>query len=184
MLNCSDASRGSSVGKWSIDTTDRAGTPFLDTLSVCHTTEPKKDVLERYRDGWIREGGIDAINGYGIERIGGITADIHGDGQPSRLTRRVDLCLCEERRNQRREVDAVDEDIDIEDLLEWSTLGCLRQIPFEDIISEIIIKCDRQPSKSRFPHRPRARLTLRDRSCEGGLQRHVHIVQEHRSRGP
>ena len=73
-------------------------------------------------------------------RIGGITADIHGDGQPSRLTRRVDLCLCEERRNQRREVDAVDEDIDIEDLLEWSTLGCLRQIPFEDIISEIIIK--------------------------------------------
>ena len=98
-----------------------------------------KDLLEFDWDGRIREGGIDIINGYGIERIGGVTADIHDDGQSSRLTRCGDLFFCEEGANVRREINAVDEDIDVEDLLEWPTLGCLRQIPLEDVISEATV---------------------------------------------
>lgn len=39
----------------------------------------------------------------------------------------------EERRDRRREVDAVDEDVDVEDLLEGPALGRLVQIPLDDV---------------------------------------------------
>ena len=181
MLNCSDASRGSSVGKWSIDITNRGATPSLDTLSTARSRvgRPIKHLLELDRHGRIREGGIDTIDGYRIERIGGVTADIHNDGQPSRLAGRVDLFFCEERRDGRREVDAIDEDVDVEDLSEWAALGRLRQIPLEDVISEATIV-----GVNPCHHPPTHALTRRDQSCEGDRQHRVHIVREHRSRGP
>lgn len=127
-------------------------------------------------DGRIREGGIDVVNGYGIERIGGVAADIHDEGQPPRLTRRFDLFFCDERRDGRGEVDAVDEDINVQDFLERATLGRLRQVPFEDVIPEVTRSSAsilatlhqrtyssrpilRRRSTAPRPHRPRAPIT-------------------------
>ena len=102
---------------------------MVDTNQSTHS-------LELDGDGRVREGGIDRINGYRIERIGGITADVHDDGQPPRLARRVDLIVGEEGRDGRGEVDAVDKEIDVEDFLERTALGRLRQVPLEDVVSK------------------------------------------------
>lgn len=146
--------------------------------------EPKeKNSLELYADGRIRERGIDTINGYRIERIGSVTADVDDDSQPSRLTRRVDLCVREERRDGGREVDAVDEDVDVEDLLKRPTLGRLCQIPLDDLISEKKSASTSKSQSSRFKNQ-KSTLTRRDRSCEGGRWHHDHIVQGRQSRAP
>ena len=144
--------------------TNRGGTLFLDTLSTArsHIGRPTKDLLELDRHGRIQEGGIDTIDGYQIEWIGGVTADIHNDGQPSRLANRVDLFFCEGWRDGRREVDAADEDVDVEDLSEWAALGRLRQIPLEDVISEAMIA-----GVNPCHHPPTHALTHRDQFCEG-----------------
>ena len=174
-LNCSDASRGSNVGRWSIDIIESGGTPSLGTLSVLHQRTSKSIVPKLDGNGRIRKGGIDAINGYGVERIGGVTTDIDDNGQPPRWTRRADPFSGEERGDVRREIDAIDEDINIEDLLERPALGCLCHIPLEDVVSES------KSIVSVSPHMDALALTRRGRSCGGGPRHHVHIVREHQS---
>jgi hypothetical protein len=51
-------------------------------------------------------------------------------------------CLChefggDELGNWLREVDTVDKDIDVDNLLEWSSLGSLLHIPLDDIVPKL-----------------------------------------------
>ena len=86
-----------------------------------------------HRNCWLRECCVHVVDWYGIVWVGGVAAHINDDRQATRCSR-GNLFPSEERRNGRRKIDAVDEDVNIKDLLEWSALCCLSQIPFEDIV--------------------------------------------------
>src|SRR5258708_128389 len=75
LLNCSDASRGNSVGRWSIDTTASRELPSLLTglrtithQNICHShcncwlVECRVGAIDRYRVKWIRSVATDVHN--------------------------------------------------------------------------------------------------------------------------
>ena len=71
-----------------------------------------------------------------------------------------------------RKVDAVDEDVNIEDLLEGSTLGCFFQIPLENVVPRSI-QSQQQLIYIEKEH------THRARSFEKGRQHRGRTFQEH-----
>lgn len=82
------------------------------------------------------ECGIDIVNWDGIEGIGSIAADVDDNRQLSRFPSRGNGGMIDEVRDLRGEVNAVDKDVDVENLSEGTALGSLCQIPLEDIISD------------------------------------------------
>jgi hypothetical protein len=80
----------------------------------------------------LREGGVDVVDGDGVVGVSGVAGDVADDAQAARLSRqrlRVD-----ERRDLGAEVDAVDEDVGLNDLLVRTRLGGgLLDVPLDDV---------------------------------------------------
>lgn len=76
----------------------------------------------------VAEGGVDVVDGDGVVRVGGVARDVADDAQAARVGgQRLGL---DEGRNLGGEVDAVDEDVGLNDLLVRAGLGrCLGEIP-------------------------------------------------------
>ena len=135
-LNCSDASRGSNVGKWSIDITDKGGLPGLKRRIRRHVLAKKPDqnppYIDRYR--WCRERCVDVVNWNWIEGVRGVATDIDNHTELPLRPGCNHLFLRDKRRDFGCEINAVDKNIDIQDLLEWTTLCRLREIPLKDVV--------------------------------------------------
>jgi hypothetical protein len=71
-------------------------------------------------------------------RIGRIAADVHDNRQFALLARGDDLIASDEGGDRRIEINAVDKDINVQDLRERAPLGSLGKVPFEDIVP----RCD------------------------------------------
>lgn len=89
----------------------------------------------RNGDRRFRECRVDVVDRDRVVRVCGIATDIDYDPQPARLSSSGDRFRGDEGGDLGREVDAVDEDINIENLLEGSALGGLCHIPLHDVIS-------------------------------------------------
>lgn len=83
---------------------------------------------------WIGEGCINVVDWDGIEGVCSIAAYINHHSKASLFTRLDDLLSCDKGGDLRREVDAVHKNVNIEDFLEWSALGRLIHIPFDNVI--------------------------------------------------
>ena len=99
--------------------------------------------------GWFGERSVDVVNWNRIVGVGSTTHQLRL-GQQRRLSllaRNIDN-YCEssaiacfghefggdELGNWLRKVDTVDKDINVDDLLEWSSLGSLLHIPLDDVV--------------------------------------------------
>jgi extradiol dioxygenase family protein len=76
---------------------------------------------ERHRHGRLAEGGVDVVNGDRVVGIGGVAGDVADDAQAARLG--GERLGVDEGRDLGGEVDAVDEDVGLDDLLVWAGLG-------------------------------------------------------------
>lgn len=87
---------------------------------------------ERHRHRGLGEGRVDVVDGDGVVGVGGVARDVADDAQAARIGgQRLGV---DERRDLSREVDAVDEDIRLDNLLVGTGLGGgLREIPLEDV---------------------------------------------------
>jgi hypothetical protein len=125
-----------------MEITDRGGFPSLVffTASLSHGSDgsdkKKKSCSPETVHGnrGLGEHSVDVVDGNRVVGVGRITADVDDDAQPAILSLCRDELTSEERRDWCREVDAVDEKVDIQDLLKRTALGCLRHIPLENII--------------------------------------------------
>lgn len=95
---------------------------------------------------------IDVVNWDRVIRVSRIAAHVHDDAQPSRCARGLYLLLGQEWRNRRREVDAVDEDVNVEDFLEGAALGSLLHVPLEDVVPELSPRPDNGQYKNKNRH--------------------------------
>jgi hypothetical protein len=80
----------------------------------------------------LREGGVDVVDGDGVVGVGGVAGDVADDAQAARLSgQRLGV---DERRDLGAEVDAVDEDVGLNDLLVRTRLGGgLLDVPLDDV---------------------------------------------------
>lgn len=85
-------------------------------------------------NGGLIKGGVDAIDGYGVVWVGGVAADINNDPQTPVLSGRNNGIPGDKVRDLRGEIDAVDEDVYVENLREGSALGGLVHIPLDDVV--------------------------------------------------
>jgi hypothetical protein len=76
---------------------------------------------ERDRHGRFAEGGVDVVDGDGVVGVGGVAGDVTDDAQTARLG--GERLGVDEGRDLGRQVDAVDEDVRLDDLLVWAGLG-------------------------------------------------------------
>src|SRR6266508_1541422 len=81
------------------------------------------------------ERGIDGVDRNRVEGICCITADIDNNTQPTGFACFGNRFIRDKWRDLRGEIDAVHKDIDIEDLVKRTTLGCFSHIPLEDVVS-------------------------------------------------
>ena len=81
---------------------------------------------------------IDGVDRNRIEGICCITADINNNTQPTGFARFGNRFMRDKWRDLRAEVNAVHKDINIEDFVKGATLGCLRQVPLEDVVTDRI----------------------------------------------
>jgi hypothetical protein len=88
---------------------------------------------KRNRHGRLAESGVDVVDGDRVVRVGGVARDITDNAQAARLSgQRFGV---DEGRNLGGEVDAVDEDIRLDDLLVWARLsGGLLDVPLDDVL--------------------------------------------------
>lgn len=78
------------------------------------------------------EGGVDVVDGDGVVRVGGVARDVADDAQATRLSRQ--RLGVDEGGDLGGEVDAVDEDVRLDDLLVWARLGGgLLDVPLDDV---------------------------------------------------
>lgn len=79
--------------------------------------------------GWLGEGGVDVVDGNGVVRVGGVAGDVADDAEAAGLGgQRLGV---DEGRDLGREVDAVNEDVGLDDLLVGAGLGGgLGEVPF------------------------------------------------------
>jgi hypothetical protein len=73
------------------------------------------------RHGGFAEGGVDVVDGDRVVRVGGVAGDVANDAQAAGLCR--ERLGVDEGRDLGRQVDAVDEDIRLDNLLVWAGLG-------------------------------------------------------------
>lgn len=112
-----------------------AGLARQQARQMVNTDHAKRAALNLDLRRWAVKRGPIGIYGDGIVRIVGIAADIAHDSQHS--IRRADLfqALFRDKGRDWRgaEVDAIDKDIGLCDFAEWPALGCLGQVPFQDV---------------------------------------------------
>lgn len=83
-------------------------------------------------DCWLVEGGVDAVDWDWVVGVGGIAADINDNGQVALLG--LERIGVDKWWNLGGQVDAVDENVGLDNLLEWATLCGLGHIPLDDIL--------------------------------------------------
>ena len=92
-------------------------------------------VPDSHGHGRLFESRVDVVDRNRIERVRRVATDIDDHPQPTSRTRSIDLLMRYERWYLRGQVDAIDKDVNVQDLLEWTTLGGLIHVPLEDIVS-------------------------------------------------
>jgi hypothetical protein len=110
------------------------------------------DSLGVHLDGWFGERSVDVVNWDRIVGVGSATHQLERRiwSKESLLARDINdhcesstvACLChefggDEFGNWLREVDTVDKDINVNDLLERSSLGSLLHIPLDNVVPTI-----------------------------------------------
>ena len=120
--------------------------PDTDVLPVLET-EQTGQVVDAYdaqrqtvaalgqRHGYcgLAESGVDVVDGDGVVGVGGVARDVADDTQAARLSRQ--RLGVDEGRDLGGEVDAVDEDIGLDDLLVRARLGGgLLDVPLDDVL--------------------------------------------------
>lgn len=105
-------------------------------LIISGSKDMKKRNVPDIRNGdrRFRERSVDVVDRNRVVRVRRIATDVDHDPQLARLASSSDRLGGDERGDLGREVDAVDEDVDVEDLLEGTTLSGLRHIPLHDVI--------------------------------------------------
>jgi hypothetical protein len=92
---------------------------------VVDADDTKRQVVaalgERHGHGRLAEGGVDVVDGDRVVRVGGVAGDVADDAQAARLG--GERLGVDEGRDLGGEVDAVDEDVGLDDLLVWAGLG-------------------------------------------------------------
>lgn len=78
------------------------------------------------------ERGIDVVDGDRVVRVGRVARDVADDRQPP--ARRGQRLPVDKRRDGRRQIDAVDEDVAAHDLLERSARRRLGQVPLQHLL--------------------------------------------------
>ena len=81
-----------------------------------------------------RESGVNFIDRDRIEGIRGVAADINDYAESPLVISGNDLFLGNKRRDFGCEIDAIDEYVNFQDFLEWTTLRRLCKIPLENVI--------------------------------------------------
>jgi hypothetical protein len=76
---------------------------------------------ERDGHGRFAEGGVDVVDGDRVVGVGGVARDVADDAQTARLG--GERLGVDEGRDLGRQVDAVDEDVRLDDFLVWAGLG-------------------------------------------------------------
>ena len=80
------------------------------------------------------ESRIDVIDWNGIKRVRRVAADIDDHPQPTSWASSIDLLMGHEWGYLRAQVNAIDENVNVQDLLEWSALGGFIQVPLENVV--------------------------------------------------
>jgi len=106
------------------------------TGQVVDADDAQRQTVAALREGhWycgLAEGGVDVVDGDGVVGVGGVAGDVTDDAQAARLSRQ--RLGVDEGRDLGGEVDAVDEDIRLNDLLVRARLGGgLLDIPLDDV---------------------------------------------------
>ena len=142
--------------------------PFLHVSVVVERRSPNF-----YRHSRLRKGRVDRVDGQGIVGIRRVAADVDSHAEPPTLTGRFDLLVRDERRDGRAEVYAIDEDVRIQDLLEWSSPGRLSHVPLQDVGAAF---ARFHQMKTGRPSKRRQKRTLRRRPCGRDLPLPVRTV--------
>lgn len=90
-------------------------------------------VETQHGQGGAGEGAVGVVDGDGVVRVGGVTADVADDGEFAALLGRGEGFPVHERWDLFGQVDAVDEDVGFGDFVKGPALGRLRQVPLEDV---------------------------------------------------
>ena len=77
---------------------------------------------------------VDGVDRNGVERVSGVTADIDNNCEAPRVPCFFEQLRRDERWDSRGEVNAIDENVDIEDLWERAALSRFLHIPLEDVV--------------------------------------------------
>ena len=121
-----------------MDTTTSGGLPVL-RITGQFSLFPIPTVVSGHlpdlgRDRRLCEGRVNRVYGNGIVRVRSVATDIDDNPQTSVLPRSSDLLLRHERGDRGTEIDAVDENISLQDLGERTALGRLIHVPLQNVI--------------------------------------------------
>lgn len=118
-----------------MEMTERAGGPLRGMVSGVTRGERwgGGDVRDFDRDGGLVKGGVDVVDWDWVVWVGSIAGHIHHDRQVSVRVRQT--LGVDEIGDLVHEVDAVDEDIRLDDLYERTAPSSLGHIPLEDILA-------------------------------------------------
>jgi hypothetical protein len=111
-------------------------------IGMFHNTRVRRRVnaLDFHSDGRVCEPSVHIVDGDRIVRVCRIAAHIHDDLEATAWTGVVDEVVGNEVRDRCGEVDAVDEDVNIKDLLERTTLRSLCHVPLHNVITKIDVE--------------------------------------------
>lgn len=112
-LNCSDASLGRSVGKWSIEITERGVVPSLINALAVDFPRVRTGLRDSDRNSRIIECSINCIDWNRVVGVGGITADVHDNRKSAASSSSFYLGGGNKVGNLRRQVDAVDKNVNV-----------------------------------------------------------------------
>lgn len=92
----------------------------------------RRVVISRHGQRRVRERAILRVNRDRVVRVGGVARDVADDGELA--LGRGERLLVKERRDRLGQVDAVDEDVGLDDFAERAALGRLRHVPLDDLL--------------------------------------------------
>ena len=98
---------------------------------------PYLHVPDGHGHGWFLESRIDTVDRNRVEWVRRVAAHVDDHPQPTTRTSSVYLFVGNEWRYLRVQVNGVDENINVQYLLERSTLGSFVQVPLEDVLPRL-----------------------------------------------
>ena len=118
-----------------MEMTDIGRTPSLRrSLSICSQSQEKRDIREGHGHGGRVKRCIDGVYGDRVIWVCRVTAHVYRNAQLPTGACRSYLLWSEEGGDLARQIDAVDEDVHVQDLLEGATLCRLSHIPLDNVI--------------------------------------------------